>query len=136
MVGFPNKNMLKNIALLGCPRVSRHINHYVSLAMGEPTTLPMRALLSPHSLVSTGSTQFGYGLLGLPTTRARDTGFVSAFPLLGKAMLSSFDTILSQILFSIHTLYYNIDFNNMQALAFIYSDEGTNFINIQPYYGD
>ena len=133
---FPDNNMFKDIALFLCSWVFRSINHYVTPTMLTPTTLPMRTMLPPTSQITTRSAQFGCGLLGIPTIRARNRFFASPFSLLGEFVFSVFYAVLAAIFFSIHTLYCNIHLNNMQALAFTYNNEGTKFDNIKPYYGE
>ena len=133
---FPDKDMFKNIALFRGSRMFRFIDDYVAPAMLEPTTLPVGTTLPSASQITTRSAQFGCGFLGLPTIRARNRFFVSPFPLQGEFMFSVLYAVLTAIFFSIHTLHYIILLNNMQTLAFIYSNEGTRFENIQPYHGD
>ncbi len=131
---FPNNNMFKNVALFRGSRMFRFIDDYIAPTMFESTTLPMRTTLSSRSLIATRSTQFGCGLLGIPTIRARNRFFASPFPLLSEFMFSVFYAVLTAIFFSIHTLYYTILPKNMQTLAFQYDEEGTKFLNIIPYY--
>ena len=133
---FPNNNMLKDITLFSSSWMFRFIDDYVAPTMFEPTTLPMRTSLPPTSQITTRSTQFGCGLLGIPTIGAGNILFKPSFSLLSKFTFSMFYAILAVVFFSIHTLHYNIRPNNIQALAFVYEEEGTKFSQITPYYGD
>lgn len=128
---FPYKYMLKNIACFRCSGMFGFINQYITLIMFSATTLPVITGSSLHCFISTGSTQLGIFPLEPATMRARLLCFKPPFTLLFKAVFSSLDAVLSEIFFSIHTLYYNIYLNNIQALALDYFDEGTRFDNIK-----
>ncbi|KKM00667.1 hypothetical protein LCGC14_1802090 [marine sediment metagenome] len=134
MRGFPNKNMLQNITLLGCSRVFGHINHYVSLTMLSPTTLPVETLFSYPGLTPATSAQRSFITYKFVALRASFLKPMPSFLLGFKSLFSIFDPVLSKIFFSIHTLYHNTRPNNKQALTFLYDDEGTNFLNIQRSY--